>query len=249
MLTSILLLLLGTSTATAGADTTASNSSAVSANLSTIHWERIVGNRTVDSGDWTFERDGVSRQEVPSVDGSSLHMIAIRMPYPEGQTYPELDPKVHYFNGVNPDLGIIIIAEEHATGEKWLFQVGDRVITDDTGFFDGGTVLSFSYGLGAEPARDIQVTVRNGNWFYQECDGHPRFMVGAAGAQWEEVYHDWQGLDWQKLKGTKVPIPPELGQFYGFAHAVGEVWRVKINGKEYSAIATEAEPSAIEEPK
>lgn len=208
-----------------------------------IHWERIIDGETVDFGGWYIGREGVAYNGVPTADGSLLHMIAIRLPYPDGQSFPELDSSIHYYNGVNPDLGLIIITQEHTKGEKWLFQIGDRLINDETGFYPGVEEVYFTFGPGAELTDNHEFgsfTSMNGMWTFIECAGLPRLMYGPPGAQWEEVRGDWQ-----KLKWTSIPLPPEYGHFFGFAHAVGEVWKVRFGDETFTAVATEVDPLAM----
>ncbi|MBN2082753.1 hypothetical protein JW859_11195 [bacterium] len=198
---------------------------------------RVLDEEVVDSGCWSVNREGVCYLVAPSSSGNLLRMCALRLPSDENIPYDELDPNKRYFNGVNPEEGMII-AEAQSENEYWVFQIGDLVITDDEGFFPGSTdIISFNTTMEGKWDLDWKVGGANGFWLYQECSGQPVSLYGPPGTQWEEVDPDWQQPKW-----VQVPIPPEYGRFYGYAHAVGEVWTVTINGESYSATSDTCNP-------
>jgi len=208
---------------------------------------------------WKYERylDGALQQSgfivpaagsvvydvVPLKDGRILKAAVILFPLADGKPGIPWENGKTYYDGLIPGFGRIV-AQQLDKGETWKFDFDGYTITDDEGFVYGDTIEA-----------DIWSSVPNGdtNWWHAKfstgawvagnCSGSDDYLLGSTGKQYEELSAEQQQMGW-----TEVPLPKGVGHFYGRNHVKGEVWKVRINGQEYSATVQEADPTAMQLP-
>lgn len=204
-------------------------------------WERWVGDEERESGGWSVGPVGVHYTHFQTLNGTISGIIAIKQPRPMDQPFPDLSPDKRYFKGADPAVGMLI-AEQVEPGEHWIFQIGDKVLTDEVGFDGGSQHVAIDSKLDGHWYHSwTEMQPLNGFWFYQICGDQLGFIYGSKGCQDTDI--EKEGFLKQNL--FKLPVPDDVGRCYVLAHAVGEVWTVTVDGKSYTAtvVASDIDPS------
>lgn len=198
-------------------------------------WERWVGDEEREHGGWTIKPEGVVRHtHFQSVAGGFGHIIAVKFPRLESEKFPELGPDKHYFKGMNPGVGMLI-AEQVEPGERWVFQIGDKVLFDDVGFQGGMQTVEITSLLeGHWKHTWSEIHSMNGFWLHLVCDDQLQFLYGSAGCQDSDI----EELGFLRQKLLRLSIPDDIARCYVPAHAAGEVWTITIDGQRYETVAS-----------
>ncbi len=176
-------------------------------------------------------------------EGEFFEFYVLGLPFSKVPEFPSSNPECIWCVGTDghgPNSTILVYARQVTEGESWILTTEqDKKLTLQI-LPDTSNKICYNITMKLEGMWDKNA--------YGECvpkthlefgyGNEPNFVIIGPGETWDSVSDEFKSRVY-----VKVPIPPEYGEFYGIARAIGEVWTVTINGVSYSATVTEADPN------
>jgi hypothetical protein len=194
-------------------------------------WWRLEDGAVKDVG-CCYPGPNVAQQnDMLSTDGTLLRVFATRFkPHSElpgsDTKLPEFKAGTRYYCALCPGVGLVA-AQEHHSGETWVFQLDQRLIVSRYGFVAGGdSAVTVRCQRGRAKPQEWQLTPQPGFWLYTAADGCSDFAVGEGVAGCSELQPDWL-----KAAGRRLALPDHRGWLLVKDPPAGERWSCVIGGK------------------
>lgn len=203
---------------------------------------RAVDEEVLDFGIIEVPSPVIRQEQVPGENpGTSLDFIIVKYGDDISQDLvPQFKPGTKSFFANVPEVGYLAVKQVDK-GERWVFKIGDTYIEKNFPVVDLWYEISWSYVSSSNKELSSGATeVTNATWAKRECfsdEGtcESRFMYGGNAVAYAELEDKWAQIDW-----FKVPLPPELGQFYIWPAVPDATCTVVINGRTVSATVTDS---------
>jgi len=205
---------------------------------------RFIGDKLAFQMETVFLQEVVSHSHPGNVVGYSLNfhleMYFVPTPIRKSEETPTFPPGEKWFTVFRPGVGTLYI-KQTAENESWLIKSDDFEVLADRPV-DPNAVSSFSWTStlldGSRYLGSGEVQVGVGGWALMGINGVYHIAFMPPGSYPECAPPEFAGHVW-----VKVPIPDELGAFYGLATVPGQIWTVTIGDGTYSASAVETDPN------
>lgn len=176
-------------------------------------------------------------------EGELYEFYVLGLPFSKVPEFPSSKPECIWYLGIDgngPNSTVMVFTKQVTEGESWILtteqnkQLTLQILPDTSNKICYDVTMKLE-GMWNKDAYGECVPNTHMEFGY---GNEPNFVIIGPGETWESVSDEFKSRVY-----LKVPIPPEYGEFYGIARAVGEIWTVTINGVSYSATVTEADPN------